>query len=163
MAACKWEKRRTGTFNPEAQKMDRDAEIAEINRELKILRDRYALYGRMGRMLKVFFLSMIPVLVIGALVLAVKFFLVDPLYGLFFTGGVLLFGAATYWLISGATIRWIDLASQPPRFANPYTYTTDYPGFGSFFYRRPPSDAETIERQIADRERRLAELGAEER
>ena len=138
--------------------MDRDAEIAQINRELEILRDRYALYERMGRMLRVFFLAMIPVVAIGALVLAIKFFLVDPLYGLFFVGGALIFSVAIYWLIAGSDIRWIDLASQPPRFANPYTYTTDYPGFGSFFYRRQPSDAETIERQIADRERRLAEL-----
>jgi hypothetical protein len=141
--------------------MHRDAEIAQINRELEILRTRYALYERMGRMLRVFFLALIPVVAIGALVLAIKFFLVDPLYGLFFVGGVLLFSAAIYWLISGSDIRWIDLASQPRRFANPYTYTTDYPGIGSFFYCRRPSDAETIERQIADRERRLAELGDE--
>lgn len=138
--------------------MDRNAEIAQINRELEILRDRYALYERMGRMLRVFFLALIPVVTIGALVLAIKFFLVDPLYGLCFVGGALIFSAAIYWLIAGSDIRWIDLASQPPRFANPYTYTNDHPGFSSLFYRRQPSDAETIERQIAVRERRLAEL-----
>ena len=83
-------RRRTKTSNLKVQPMDRDAEIAQINRELEILRDRYALYERMGRMLRVFFLALIPVVAIGALVLAIKFFLVDPLYGLFFVGGVLI-------------------------------------------------------------------------
>ena len=39
---------------PMAQSTDRDAEVGQIKRELEILRTRYALYRRMGRILNCF-------------------------------------------------------------------------------------------------------------
>jgi hypothetical protein len=60
--------------------MERDEEIDRIKREVAILRDRYALYGRSARMLRGFFIFVMPAV---ALALAVMLFLFDALYGLF--------------------------------------------------------------------------------
>ncbi|MFZ0424528.1 MAG: hypothetical protein WAL80_16755 [Xanthobacteraceae bacterium] len=133
--------------------VERDAEIAQLKRELEILQARYARYRRSAQMLKGFCLAFVPGL---ALVLAIKLFLFDTLYSLFFVGAVLLYVA----VISRFDDRWIDVVSYfgfhsillGPDVYNPYFY---YPNVRP----RPCSDAELLEWQIGDRERRLSELG----
>jgi hypothetical protein len=127
--------------------MDRDAEIAEIRRELDILRTRYALYAEWGRILKIFFTIGVPLMAVGGAVTAIAIFGTDALLAAFFVFMIAVM-AAVIWLImnlgvGGRAPGWIDLASPPARF----TITS-------------PSDARVIETQIAARERRLAELGA---
>jgi hypothetical protein len=138
--------------------MERDAEIDQIKRELAILRDRYAIYGRSARMLRFFFLYLIPIV---ALVLAIMLSLFDPLYGLFWALMMLVLAALVALSLKStniSNIRWIDVASQS--FGNMYIRKMYEP---YFFYPdarpRPRSDAELLEWQIADRERRLSELG----
>ena len=130
--------------------MERDAEIAQIKRDLEILRARHALYERWGRILKVFFVVWAPVLIIISIVaLALRLAAFGAVYsGLFL--GLFAVVAAILWLFHYAPsadlfqLRWIDLASAPL--------------FGSSFsFRR--NDVQMIEEQIAERERRLAELG----
>ena len=134
--------------------MEREAEIDEIKRDLALLHARYALYGRTARILRVFCMVLASLLSLGALVFAVKLFLSDTLYGVFFTCSLLIFAAAMIWLIGSSGVRWIDLASQHAR-------GIYYPAFFNpdGQRRRVRSDAEVLEQQIADRERRLAELG----
>jgi hypothetical protein len=139
---------------PMAQSTDRDAEIDQIKRELEVLRVRYAFYCRMGRILKLFCVTIIPLFAIGALVLAIKLIQSDTRSGVFFIAVALLF-AAIIWLIGRSDLRWIDLASGQIRgIYDPYFF---YPDIDVHERRR--SDAELIEQQIADRERRLSELG----
>jgi hypothetical protein len=72
--------------------MERDKEIDQIKRELAILQDRYTLYGRSARMLKGFFIFLMPVI---ALALAIMLYLFDALYGLFFAAMMLVLAALT--------------------------------------------------------------------
>src|SRR5271154_3779086 len=69
--------------------VERDAEIDQLKRELEILQARYAVYRRSAQLLRGFCVVFMPGL---ALVLAIKLFLFDTLYGLLFVGSVLLFG-----------------------------------------------------------------------
>jgi hypothetical protein len=135
--------------------VERDAEIDQIKRELAILRDRYAIYGGSARMLRFFFLYLIPTV---ALVLAIMLSLFDPLYGLFWALMMLVLAALIVLSLKSTSIRWIDVASQS--FGNIRIHKMYEP---YFFYPdarpRPRSDAELLEWQIADRERRLSELG----
>jgi len=141
--------------------MDREAEIDQIKKELEILRARYALYGRMGRILKIFLMVWIPLFAIGILALATKLFLFDTFYGVFFVGvALIIFVAGIIWLVGypdprdkHRPLRWMDFASPPLQYSNTFT------DLSSFLLRRPVSDVEMIEQQIADRERRLSELG----
>src|ERR1039457_1657789 len=138
---------------PMAQSTDRDAEIDQIKRELEILRVRYAFYCRMGRILKLFCVTIIPLFAIGALVLAIKLIQSDTRSGVLFIAVGLLFGAII-WLIGSSDLRWIDLASGQFRgIYDPYFF---YPDID--LHERRRSDAELIEQQIADRERRLSDL-----
>ena len=138
---------------PMAQSTDRDAEIDQIKRELEVLRVRYAFYCRMGGILKLFCVTIIPLFAIGALVLAIKLIQSDTRSGVLFIAVGLLFGAII-WLIGSSNLRWIDLASGQIRgIYDPYFF---YPDIGVHERRR--SDAELIEQQIADRERRLSDL-----
>ena len=131
--------------------MDRDTEIGDINRELELLRSRYAGYARAAAIMRAIVRIFIP---LAAVALAVKLFLFDPLYGAFFTAiTAIVFGAA-YWFGGSLGLRWIDFVSQSPRgIYNPYFFTPDVPPS-----QRARSEAELIEWQIADRERRLAAL-----
>jgi hypothetical protein len=139
---------------PMAQSTDRDAEIDQLKRELEVLRERYALYCRMGRILKLFCVTIIPLFAIGAIVLAIKLIQSDARSGVFLIAVGLLFGAII-WLIGSSDLRWIDLASGQIRgIYDPHFF---YPDIDVHERRR--SDAELIEQQIADRERRLSELG----
>jgi hypothetical protein len=133
--------------------MDRDAEINRIKKELEILRARHALYARMGRVLKIFFAVWTPLFATGLLALAVNLIVVDALSGVFFLGVLLAFGLLAIWLTRLCNFRWIDLASSRV-YGNPLNPCFVYPNM-----RRCNSDAQLIEEQIAERERRLSELG----
>jgi hypothetical protein len=143
---------------PTPPAMDRDAEIDQINRELEILRTRYALYDRMGRVLKVYFAVITPLIAGALLALAIKFVLVDALSGLFLTGVLLILGLVIFLLVRNSDLRWIDVASQIPRTTNPYFYSPAASNLRFFLLGRLPSDAQIIEQQIADRDQRLSEL-----
>jgi hypothetical protein len=135
--------------------MEREAEINQIKQELVILQARHALYRRTAGILRVIFIALMPLLAIGALAFAIKFFLFDALYGVFFVAALLIFVAVMIWLIRTLGLRWIDLAS--PELRGIYSPTFFNPDMS--LYRGARSEAELIERQIADRERRLSELG----
>ncbi len=135
--------------------MEREAEINQIKRELVLLQARYALYRRTAGILRVIFIALMPLLAIGALAFAIKIFLFDALYGVFFVGALLIFVAVMIWLIRTLGLRWIDLAS--PELRGIYSPTFFYPDMS--LYRGARSEAELTERQIAERERRLSELG----
>jgi hypothetical protein len=134
--------------------MENNPEIDQIERELALLRDRYALYGRCARILRGFFIYLMPVVALGC---ALGAFLFDSAYGLFLLAMGLVVAAIAAWSMESYGIRWIDVASQygfPGReigFFNPYFF---YPDAGP----APRNDAEFLERQIADREKRLTEL-----
>lgn len=136
--------------------MERDVEIEQIARELAILQARYELYRRTAGIVKVFFMILAPILVAACLAFAIKLFLLDVLYGLFFFGGLLVLVSSIAWYIKSANLRWIDLAC--PRIGgilNPYFY---YPDANRAVL--PRSDAELLEWQIANRQERLSELAA---
>ena len=135
--------------------MDRNAEIDEINRELALLRSRYASYRRAAEIMRAIFMVLIPLGAIVAAIFAVKLFLFDTLYGVFFLGAVLIFVAAITWFVRSIDLRWIDFVSQQAR--GIYSPTFFYPDADPSL--APRSEAERIERQIAGRERLLSELG----
>jgi hypothetical protein len=134
--------------------MENNPEIDQIQRELALLRGRYALYGWWARILRGFFIYLMPVVALGC---ALGAFLFDSAYGLFLLGMGLVVAAIAALSMESFGIRWIDVASQygfPGRdlgIFNPYFF---YPDAAP----APRSDAEFLERQIADRERRLSEL-----
>lgn len=136
--------------------MERDAEIDQIDQDLALLHERYASYRRAASVMKAMVVVLMTLAAIAAAFFAVKLFLSDWLYGVFFLGAVLIFIAAATWFVRSMELRWIDFVSQAARgIYNPYFFTPDIePG------RRARSDAELIEWQIADRERRLSELQA---
>ena len=136
--------------------MDRDAEIEQTKRELALLRSRYDQYGRMARILKAFCIAVMLLLAIGALTCAIRLFLFDTLYAVVFVGALLVFVPGIAWLVGSLDLRWIDLAS--PQLRGIYSPTFFYPDAGA--HRRFRSFADLTARQIADRERRLSELGA---
>jgi hypothetical protein len=144
---------------PMPPRMDRDAEIDQINRELDILRARYALYERMGRILKVYFAVITPLIAGAVLALAIKFILMDALSGAFLAGVLLVLGLMIFLRVRDSNLRWIDVASWIPRTTNPYFYRPSTSNLG-FFLGRLPSDARIIEQQIVDRRQRLVELDA---
>lgn len=128
--------------------MERDAEIAQIRHDLEILRARHASYERWGKVLRAFFVYVPPLTV---LVIAAILFMDDPLAGVFAVG---LGGAiiAFLWLAGDRRVHWIDVASLR---VSPFSMAPGIP----FAARRSVSDALMIEEQIAERERRLLELG----
>ena len=136
--------------------MGSNPEIDQIERELAILRDRYALYGRCARMLRGFFIYVMPVV---ALACALGAFLYDSAYGIFLLCMVLVVAALAALSMRSRGIRWIDVASQYSfhgrdfgAMFNPYFF---YPNAGP----APRSDAEFLEWQIAEREKRLSDMG----
>jgi hypothetical protein len=135
--------------------MEQEAEINQIKRELAILRCRYALYRRMARIVRAVFITLMLLSAIGALVSAVKLFLFDPLYGVFFVAALLILVLAFIWLIKFTELRWIDLAA--PQWSGIYHPDFFKPDRRS--HRGGRSEAELTEQQISDRERRLSELG----
>ena len=136
--------------------MDLDAEIEQTKRELALLRGRYAQYGRMARILKGFCVVVMLLLAIGALACAIRLFLFDTLYAIFFVGALLVFVPGIAWLAGSLDLRWIDLAS--PQLRGIYSANFFYPDADA--QRKFRSFADLTEQQIADRERRLSELGA---
>lgn len=142
--------------------MECEAEIAKIRSELDILRARYALYARWGRVLRIFFMIWLPLFAGVVLGLVIKLFLYDTIFGAFAVG-MMCIVAAILWLLRDRNQplflpgRWINLASLPMR------PTSLYPGVPSFYFSLR-SDAEIIEQQIAEREQRMVELlGADHR
>jgi hypothetical protein len=136
--------------------MEHEAEINRIKRDLVILQSRYAQYRRIAGILKAAFTALMPLSVIGALALAVKLFLFDTLYGVFFVAALLIFVPAIIWLIKSTEVRWIDLAASPLRgiYHPDFFYPDGSP------HRGARSEAELTEQQISALERRLSELGA---
>jgi hypothetical protein len=90
------------------------------------------------------------------LAIAIKLFLFDTLYAIFFVGALLVFVPGVAWLVGSLDLRWIDLAS--PQLRGVYSANFFYPDADT--QRRFRSFADLTEQQIADRERRLSELGA---
>jgi hypothetical protein len=134
--------------------MEREAEINQIKHDLEILQSRYAGYQRLVRIVKPVYIALGLILAIVVLALAVKIFVSDALYGLFFVAALLIFVPALVWSIRSAGIRWIDLAA--PRVRG--IYDPDF--FNPDRARWPTrSEAAVTEQQIADYERRLSELG----
>jgi cytochrome bd-type quinol oxidase subunit 2 len=138
--------------------MDRNAEIARIRHELDILRARYATYERWGRVLRIFFMIWTPLFFALAAALIVKAFMADPFMGGFFAV-LAVVACLLLWLTRGPNSslpflrgRWVDAASSMG------AGISLYPGVASVRLTRR-SDAREIEDQIAERERRLAELG----
>jgi hypothetical protein len=141
--------------------MDSDAEIERLRHELDILRTRLALYERWGRVVRVVFLIWAPL--VGALVVLglVKLVRYDPYMGGFFVALTLIIGAI-FWLSRDPAAAhrragrsfWTDVVAPPPW---PHGFAPGIPPF--YGWGRRSSDAELIERQIAEREQRLAELG----
>jgi hypothetical protein len=119
--------------------MDRNAEIAQINHELDILRERRATHERSERRLRLFFLWLLIVFlpILGTI------FYQDPLAGLFIGGlAVVMCMAALLWYSLDPNSRWI--------------LTVTSSGISP---RMRVYDARVIDEQITEREQRLAELG----
>ena len=129
--------------------MSSDADIGEINRELARLRARYARYAWAAAVMA-FLASFFPV---AALALFMKVALFDMLAGAFFvlTLAIVLAALLGYAL----DLRWIDVVSQSPR----YVYARYFAAPDRTPQPRARSEAELIEWQIAERERRLKESG----
>ena len=129
--------------------MDRDTDIGEINRELARLRARYAGYAFAAAIVSIL-ASLFPV---AALVVFLKVALFDMLYGAFFvlTLAIVLAALLGYAL----HLRWIDVVSQSPD----YLYDRYFAPPGRAPHPHARSEAELIEWEIAERERRLRELG----
>lgn len=129
--------------------MDRGTDIGEINRELARLRTRYAGYAFAAAIVSIL-ASLFPV---AALVVFLKVALFDMLYGAFFvlTLAIVLAALLGYAL----DLRWIDVVSQSPD----YVYNRYFAPPGRAPRQHAQSEAELIEWEIAERERRLRELG----
>jgi hypothetical protein len=141
----------------EATAVERDAEIDQIKRERGVLRSRHAPYRRAAAAMKTISMVLIPLCGVAAAVFAVKLFPFDSLYGVFFLGAPAILVAAVTWFTRSLDLRWIDFVSHYARgIYSPYFFTPDTPRS-----QRARNDAQMIEWQIADRERRLAELGAD--
>ena len=136
-----------------------EAEIERIEHELEILRARYALFEKWGRITKVFLATVIPASLILIVVLSVRAIPNDLFFGLFIGGmicvavGLLWFGVRLGPLCPNSRAqnwRAIDMVSPQP-------YPSDFFPWNRFF-SGPLSEAQEIEDMIAVREKRLAEL-----
>jgi hypothetical protein len=139
--------------------MDRADEIAQLKHELDILRTRYALFEKWGRVLRIFFMLWVPAFAAVVVLVLVKVYLYDALTGLF-AASFAAAAAAIFWFVSRDVRpvryrRWIDISSSALLFPWTFFPAAPYPSPGG-----RPSDAQLIERQIAEREQRLAELDA---
>ncbi|MEA2951264.1 MAG: hypothetical protein QOJ96_784 [Alphaproteobacteria bacterium] len=126
-------------------------ELEQIEHELEVLRSRYAIMERWGRVLKAFYLVFLPLAASG---IAIYALMDDVVVGLFIIG-IVLAVAAIIWFSrdapknpSALPVRWIDMASPNGPWNNYFLYQA----------ARFPSEARAIEEMIAARETRLAEL-----
>jgi hypothetical protein len=135
--------------------MDRDTEIAEIRRELDILRARHRLFARWGGILKSFVTTIVPLFAIALAVAGVMLAGADPGLATIFVVLTIVLCAIIYLIFTPRDPRrgWIDLASPAIAFAYPPR------GLDGLIFGGRPSDALVIEEQMAERERRLLELG----
>ena len=131
--------------------MDRDVEIAQINRELAILRERYSTYERSSRMLRGVFWIWLPIIVLLVIAVTVKVILQDAFMGIVVAGMVAAIGLFVWRRRIFRTFRWIDIASVQ---WSPFSLDAAVPSG----YHERLSDAQLIEDQIAEREQRLSEL-----
>lgn len=129
--------------------MNRDADIGEINRELAWLRARYAGFAWAAGLMA----SGASLFPVAALMLFMKVAVFDMLYGAFFV--LTLAIALTALLGYALDLRWIDIVSQSPQFV----YDRYFAAPNRAPHPRARSEAELIEWQIAERDRRLRELG----
>jgi membrane protein required for beta-lactamase induction len=126
--------------------MDHSAEIDRINRELAILRDRLEIYRQANARLRWFFTWLVAPAI---LIVAILVFLHDALEGVFFAAMALVFGVLIA-MLSKKSFGWIGYSFL----RSPYAFYPDA-------RPRPRNDAESIEIQIAQRERRLSELASQ--
>jgi hypothetical protein len=117
---------------------DDRSEAAQIERELEILRSRYALMERSAKVAKIGFIAFLAIMA----ALAIVGVAAGNVLVVFVTLAVLVF--ATLLVVAYPNARWIDIVT-PERFAQ-----------RSFSHRT--SEAEIVETQIADREQRLAQI-----
>jgi hypothetical protein len=117
---------------------DDSSEAAQIERELEILRSRYALMERSAKVAKIGFIVFLATMV----VLAGVGIAVGNMVAVFVTLAILVI--AVLLVVAYPNARWIDIVT-PERFAQ-----------RSFSHRT--SEAEIVETQIADREQRLAQI-----
>ena len=128
--------------------MSRDADIGEANRELAWLRARHAGFAWAAGLMP----SLASLFPVAAFMLFMKVAVFDMLYGAFFVLTLAL--VLTALLGHALDLRWIDVVSQSPQFIyDRYFATPDRAP-----RPRARSEAELIEWQIAERERRLTEL-----
>lgn len=117
-------------------------EIAKIERELDILRTRYATFGRWARIMQWFFLSLAVAIAASIVSYGIAR---DSLVAVGIAIAIVVIAGGAYlaYLISDTGIRWIDLAAP-----------------GIDYAKR--SEAAAIEVMIADREARLAKIRDEQ-
>jgi hypothetical protein len=139
-----------GSFMPIEPRAE---EIARIKRELEILRSRYALVERWGRIMKWFLSICMPLAAIAVFTLIIvnrervsATFGSGVVFWCSLVGFAAIIGAGLWIVIfprSDEQSRWIDIVSPLPYFS---------------FYQGSRSEAEQIEEQIAAREKRLMQL-----
>ena len=123
-------------------------EIAQIERELEILRSRQALMARWGRVTRVFLAITVPVIAI-LLPIAVVFAF-DIFVGIFIIG-MFACAAVALWIINGQAPAPLDQRAP-----------WQFPPVGVFwFWLSFRSETETIQDMIVLRKQRLAELKGE--
>jgi len=117
---------------------DDRSEAAQIERELEILRSRYALMERSAKVAKIGFIVFLAIMA----ALAVLAIAVGNMPALFMSLAILVIAALSVLLYPNA--RWIDIVTPEPFAAGRFSHRT--------------SEAEIVETQIADREQRLAQI-----
>jgi hypothetical protein len=119
-------------------------EIAKIERELDILRWRYAIFQRWAKITKWLFIG---VAVTISLALAGYGVLYDALVAVIVSVIVVVIGGGFYLTRNDTEPRWIDVVSPLPGWP-----------WGRLFNIGPKSEATAIETMIAEREARLAAI-----
>jgi hypothetical protein len=125
-------------------------EVAQIERDLEILRARYALMARWARVARVFVASALVALAVALIGGIIYAFVTDIVIGLFIIGTIAV--ASAVWI--GRDTSVADAAPKRPS----QFYPLGLYSFGGWIGADQKRDAETIQEMIALRERRLAAL-----
>jgi hypothetical protein len=138
-------------------------EIQLIEHDLQILRERYALFKKCARIMKLYCAVTIPLIAVLLVVVILRAFPEDMTVALFLIGVLTLIVAILVWI----RLRWPPPKEGPRHWLDSWRMIDlispqPYPS-GDFFpwYRRntgPFSEAQEIEYMITVREQRLAEI-----